>query len=299
MSALRIVSLLPSATEMVAVLGLESCLVGRSHECDFPAAVVDLPVCTAPKFDPHGDSLTIHQRVEDLLIGALSVYRLETETLRALRPTHILTQAQCEVCAVSLNDVEAAIADWSVPAPQVISLQPTVLSEVWADLERVGAALGVPTAAIVAGLQEQVQHLPRPQPQPTVACIEWIAPLMAAGNWIPEMVELAGGIPVFGEVGKHSAWLTWAELAAADPDVVVFMPCGFDLPRTLAEAQTALADPAWQSLRAVQTGRVYATDGNAYFNRPGPRLADSTRILGEILHQKQTQGPGWQAIQPT
>jgi iron complex transport system substrate-binding protein len=129
-----------------------------------------------------------------------------------------------------------------------------------------------------------------------VACIEWMAPLMAAGNWVPELVRLAGSIPVFGVDGKHSPWLSWEELAAADPEVVVFMPCGFDLERTLAEAQTALADPRWQTLKAVQTGRVYATDGNAYFNRPGPRLADSVRILWEIFRQEESQGPGWRAI---
>ncbi|HAN45078.1 MAG TPA: cobalamin-binding protein [Cyanobacteria bacterium UBA8156] len=296
MNTPRIVSLLPSATEILAVLGLQPYLVGRSHECDFPSGVESLPVCTAPKFDPHGDSLTIHHRVEDLLVGALSVYRLETETLQNLRPTHILTQAQCEVCAVSLGDVEAAIADWGSPSPQVISLQPTVLTEVWADIERVGAVFGRDPQEIVAGLRQQVQNLPSADPQPTVACIEWIAPLMAAGNWVPELVRRAGGIPVLGVDGKHSPWLSWAELAAADPDVVVFMPCGFDLNRTIAEAQTALTDPMWESLQAVQTGRVYATDGNAYFNRPGPRLADSARILWEIFRHDQAQGPGWQAI---
>ncbi len=292
----RIVSLLPSATEILAVLGLQSYLVGRSHECDFPPGVETLPVCTAPKFDPHGDSLTIHQRVEDLLVGALSVYRLETETLQNLRPTHILTQAQCEVCAVSLGDVEAAIRDWGTPSPQVISLQPTVLAEVWADLGRVGAVFGRDPQDVVARLRQQVENLPSPHPQPTVACIEWIAPLMAAGNWVPELVRLAGGIPVFGVDGKHSPWLSWEELVAADPEVVVLMPCGFDLERTQTEAQTALADPRWQTLKAVQMGRVYATDGNAYFNRPGPRLADSVRILWEIFRQEASQGPGWRAI---
>ncbi len=292
----RIVSLLPSATEILAVLGLQPYLVGRSHECDFPPGVESLPVCTAPKFDPHGDSQTIHRRVEDLWVQALSVYRLETATLQSLRPTHIVTQAQCEVCAVSLGDVEAAIGDWGTPSPQVISLQPAVLEDVWADIARVGAVFDRDTQEMVAGLRQQVQNLPPPHPQPTVACIEWIAPLMAAGNWVPELVRLAGGIPVFGADGKHSPWLSWAELAAADPEVVVFMPCGFDLSRTLAEAQAALADPVWQSLKAVQTGRVYATDGNAYFNRPGPRLADSTRILWEIFRQDPCQGPGWQAI---
>ncbi len=300
---LRIVSLIPSATEMVDALGLGDCLVGRSHECDYPPAVKALPVCTAPKFDPVGDSATIHQRVTDLLTSALSVYRVNLEVLEALRPTHILTQAQCEVCAVSLAEVEAAAAQLTGSQPQIISLEPNDLADVWADIERVGLALGVEqTAAIVAGLQGRVQACATQAAacgfRPTVACIEWIEPLMAAGNWVPELVQLAGGISLFGTPGQHSPWMSWEDLIAADPEIIVIMPCGYDLAVTRREAQTLTHHSAWSTLRAVRQGHVYLVDGNQYFNRPGPRLVESLETLAEIFHPEAFgtghQSQGWE-----
>ncbi|MEN9215393.1 MAG: cobalamin-binding protein [Gloeomargarita sp. DG02_4_bins_56] len=282
---MRLVSLLPSATEMVHSLGLTAALVGRSHECDYPPAVRHLPVCTAPKFDPSGDSLTVHHRVMDILGNALSVYQLNIKQLQTLQPTHILTQAQCEVCAVSLRDVEQAAAACLTPAPQIISLQPQTLAQVWQDLMQVGHHLGVEAAPIVNRLQQrvsQIQQATRGLARPRVLCIEWLNPLMSAGNWVPELVELAGGQPLLAQTGQHSPWLNWAEIAAANPDVIVLMPCGYDLQRTINEWQTS-AHP-WHTLPAVTEGRIYATDGNAYFNRPGPRLVDSLEILAEILH---------------
>lgn len=317
----RIVSLIPSATEIVALLGLTDDLVGRSHECDYPPEVCDRPVCTAPKFNPAGSSLEIHQRVTDLLQSALSVYQVDAAVLEQLRPTHILTQAQCEVCAVSLVDVETAVAQLTHSQPQVISLQPTVLHEVWQDIQRVAQALGVEPNGL-ADLQQRVAAcrsvtaLMDWSDRPAVACIEWIDPLMAAGNWMPELVELAGGkLPQtaatqavgqphdphpFGTTGKHSPWLTWEALQAADPDVLVILPCGYDLNRTRQEAQVLTQHPGWSQLKAVQTGQVYLTDGNQYFNRPGPRLVDSLEILAEILHPDHFQfgyeGKGWERM---
>ncbi len=299
---LRIVSLIPSATEIVACLGLTDCLVGRSHECDYPPKAQALPICTEPKFNPAGTSGEIHDRVTDLLQSALSVYRVKTEVLEQLRPTHILTQAQCEVCAVSLSDVEQAVAELTHVQPQIISLQPNTLAEVWADIERVAQVLRV--AAPIAALQQRVaacvaatQGLEKTD-WPTVACIEWAEPLMAAGNWIPELVEMAGGISLFGAIGQHSPWLTWEKLLAANPDVIVLMPCGFDLQRTRQDAELLAQHPQWQSLKAVQMSKVYITDGNQYFNRPGPRLVESLEILLEILHPDRVrslrfQGTGW------
>lgn len=312
----RLVSLLPSATEILEVLGLSAYQVGRSHECDYPAAVSALPVCTAPKFDPIGTSAEIHDRVTDLLTSALSVYRVSTEQLQELQPSHIFTQAQCEVCAVSLADVEAAVAanaaekSPDAPAPQVISLQPNTLAEVWVDIRRVAEAVlgsdGVPKAeAAIAALSQRVEAVKAaiaPQThRPQVACIEWPDPLMGAGNWIPELVTLAGGDPCFGTVGQHSPWLSWSELIAADPDIIILMPCGYDLPRTRAEAQPLIDHPQWSDLAAVRQGQVYVTDGNQYFNRPGPRLVDSLEILAEILHPEAVsphryQGHGWQLL---
>ncbi|HIK44020.1 MAG TPA: cobalamin-binding protein [Leptolyngbyaceae cyanobacterium M65_K2018_010] len=300
---LRIVSLIPSATEIVAALGLGDYLVGRSHECDYPPTVKALPICTAPKFNPAGDSATIHQRVTDLLASALSVYRVNLEVLEALQPTHILTQAQCEVCAVSLAEVEAAAAHLTGRQPQIISLEPACLAEVWADLKRVGLALGVDqTAAVVAKLQGRVQACANQAaagvPKPTVACIEWTEPLMAAGNWVPELVQLAGGISLLGTPGQHSPWISWDDLIAANPEIIVIMPCGYDLTVTRREAQTLTHHPAWSTLEAVRRRQVYLVDGNQYFNRPGPRLVESLEILAEIFHPEafspRHRGAGWE-----
>lgn len=305
-SHLRIVSLIPSATEIVAFLGLADALVGRSHECDYPAGVSALPVCTAPKFNPAGTSLEIHDRVTHLLQSALSVYQVKTEMLQELRPTHILTQAQCEVCAVSLSDVEQAVAELVDSQPQIISLQPNALADVWADVERVGERLGVSAVEGIVALEQRVNACTRQtqslaaDDRPTVACIEWIDPLMAAGNWIPELVQLAGGTSLFGAAGQHSPWLKWEELIAANPDVVVVMPCGFDLDRTRQEALQLTQHLQWQNLNAVQAGQVYVTDGNQYFNRPGPRLVDSLEILAEVLYPDRVhygfQGKGWERL---
>jgi iron complex transport system substrate-binding protein len=278
--------------------------VGRSHECDFPPRVSDLPICTAPKFNPEGTSGEIHDRVTDLLASALSVYRVDIEQLEALQPTHILTQAQCEVCAVSLGDVEAAVAKLSQSQPQLISLSPNRLEDLWEDIHRVGVALEQPQAdAVVAEMKERVRACAEQAaglPSPTVACIEWTEPLMAAGNWVPELVALAGGTSLFGTVGQHSPWMTWEELSAADPEVIVIMPCGYDLAVTRRESQALVDHPQWAQLQAVQTGRVYITDGNQYFNRPGPRLVESLEILAEIFHPGRFdyghRGNGWQPL---
>lgn len=302
---LKIVSLIPSATEIVAFLGLTDRLVGRSHECDYPAEVLALPVCTEPKFNPEGTSGEIHDRVTNLLQSALSVYRVKTDRLEQLQPTHILTQAQCEVCAVSLSEVEQAVATLTQSQPQVISLQPNVLMDLWADIERVANALSIEAGERLEALKQRVetcrqstQDLPDAN-RPTVACIEWAEPLMAAGNWIPELVTLAGGKCLFGTVGKHSPWLQWQQLTEADPDVIVIMPCGYNLERTRQDAEYLAQQAQWSNLKAVRLGQVYISDGNQYFNRPGPRLVDSLEILAEILHPQRFQfgyqGKGWQA----
>lgn len=302
----RIVSLLPSATEIVDFLGLSQELVGRSHECDFPADVQRLPVCTEPKLDPQGSSQEIHQRVTEILRSALSVYRVHTDVLQRLQPTHIVTQSQCEVCAVSLEEVEQAAAELTNCHPKIISLQPGNLADVWDDIERVAEVMDVaaPMASIHQRMQVCQMLSERAIDRPTVGCIEWLDPLMAAGNWVPELVAMAGGVSCFGTAGEHSPWLNWDDLQAADPDVLVLMPCGFDLERTLQESQTLMQYPVWSSLKAVKTGRVYVTDGNQYFNRPGPRLVDSLEILVEIVHPKlfrdafsrSYEGQGWRSL---
>ncbi len=301
---LRVVSLIPSTTEILAALGLGDILVGRSHECDYPPMVTDLPVCTAANLDSQDTSRQIHDRVTDLLQSALSIYRVDLELLEQLQPTHILTQAQCEVCAVSLADVETAVGQLVQSSPQIISLQPSVLAEVWHSMQQVALALGVDSAPIINQLQARIdtchQQAHQEHHRPRVACIEWTDPLMAAGNWVPELVDLAGGDNLFGTKGKHSPWLPWEQLQAADPEMLVFMPCGFDLAQTGEAVQELSQKPQWRSLRAVQSNQVLITDGNQYFNRPGPRLVDSLEILAEILHPQSCQfgyeGMGWQRL---
>lgn len=299
---MRIASLLPSSTEIVCKLGFEAALVARSHECDYPPSVRRLPAVTAPKFDPDGRSYEIDQRVKAILQEATSVYRIDADVLNALAPDIIVTQAQCEVCAVSLADVQRVACEYLDTPAHVVSLEPNTLADVFADMQRVADALGAPErgVALVAELRarmDAVVQVTAALPKPSVATIEWIEPLMSAGNWMPELVEMAGGRNLFGTAGAHSPWLTWDELVAADPEVIVILPCGYDIPTTQRELPALTEHPRWSSLQAVQRGEVYVTDGNQYFNRPGPRLVESLEILAEILHPQHChyghEGTGW------
>lgn len=303
---LRIVSLIPGATEIVALLGLTDAMVGRSHECDYPPEIQDRPVCTQARLNSGKPSAEIHQDVNKLVQSALSIYEINLDVLDKLQPTHIITQDQCDVCAVSLQEVEKAVAQLTHSKPQIISLQPKDLADVWEDIQRLGNALSVDSEPVLKNLEARVkiceqktQALP-PSERPKVACIEWIEPLMIAANWIPELVKIAGGEPLFSVLGQPSPQLHWEALVNANPEVIVFMPCGLDLNRTHQEALPLTQRPEWQSLHAVQSGRVYITDGNSYFNRPGPRLADSVEILADILHPEIFQygykDKGWQTL---
>ncbi|QCS48666.1 cobalamin-binding protein [Picosynechococcus sp. PCC 11901] len=284
----RIVSLLPSATEILDCLGLTPDVVGRSHECDYPPEIGDRPVCTAARLDSERPSGEIDQEVLALLQGALGIYEVKLDVLQALQPTHIVTQDQCDVCAVTLADVQKAIAQLSDHPPQLISLQPNTLADVYQDIRRVAQQFNRDPQPVLQDLQQRVQACQKRgktlAKRPRVAAIEWIDPLMGGGNWLPELIELAGGENILGKPGKHSPYISWETLLASDPDVVVVMPCGFDLERT---RQEMLADlelhPEWKQLRAVHNDQLFICDGNAYFNRPGPRLVDSLEILTEIL----------------
>jgi iron complex transport system substrate-binding protein len=286
----RIVSLLPSLTEIACALGLRERLVGRSHECDFPESVRALPACTAPKFAATGLSGEIDARVREIVQRGLSVYDVDAERLRALKPDLVLTQDHCEVCAVSVKDVECAVRDWVGGAPHVLSVAPSTLREVWGSIAAVAHAAGAPERgrALTAELTERVSQIGERAGsagrRPTLACVEWLDPLMSAGNWMPELVALAGGRSLLGETGAHSPTIAFEALAAADPDVVLVLPCGFDLPRTRAELAGLRDLPRFAALRAARTGRLYVADGNQYFNRPGPRLVESLEILAELLH---------------
>ena len=284
----RIVSLLSSSTEIVAALGCVDWLVGRSHECDYPPEIRWLPVCSQPRLDPAASSREIDARVKSLVASQLSIFEVDGPLLSELRPDLILTQTLCEVCAVSDRDVLVALGAGTGEA-RLVSLCPQCLADTWTDIETVATALGVPDRGteLVSQLRARLERLKGSVaglPRPRVACLEWLDPLMAAGNWVPELVEAAGGKSVVGRAAAHSPWLSWEDLAAADPDIIVLMPCGFDLLRTVREAACLAADSRWNALRAVRDSSVYAVDGNQYFNRPGPRLVESAEILAAIFH---------------
>ena len=290
---MRIVSLIASSTEIVHALGLGQSMVGRSHECDFPTSVKALPICTSPKFAVDGSSYEIDQRVKAILQESLSVYKVDAKLLDDLAPSHIITQAQCDVCAVSLKDVEAAACEMVKSHPQIISLEPNCLEDYFTDLQKVGAALNCPerAAALIKQDKERIKEISSKaesalagKAKNTVAVVEWIEPLMAAGNWMPELVELCGGINLFGIAGKHSPWMSFDEIIARDPDVIVVTPCGFDNERTLKEIHLLTGQKGFQQLSAAKNGRVYVADGNQYFNRPGPRLIDSLEIMAEMVY---------------
>jgi iron complex transport system substrate-binding protein len=300
---MRIVSLIASSTEIVCALGCEAQLVGRSHECDYPESVRHLPVCTQPKIDVDRASADIDTAIKDILRQGLSVYHVDETKLRELRPDVIITQSQCEVCAVSDRDVAQALGDWLGSRPRLVSLQPQEIAGVWNSICQVAEAIGVPERgySLTRSLNDRmgdIENRVRSSPaRPRVACIEWIEPLMAAGNWVPELVAIAGSENLFGAARKHSPWMTFEQLRERDPDVIIVMPCGFDLARTRAEMPPLVRQPGWDELRAVKNNQVFLTDGNQYFNRPGPRLVESLEILAEILHPETFrfghEGTGW------
>ena len=299
----RIISLLPAATEIVCALGLEHNLVGRSHECDFPASVKRLPVCSEANFADDLSSLEIDIKVKEILTEALSIYTVKREVIKELAPDVVITQAQCEVCAVSLKDVEEALDNYLDKESHILSLQPNKLGDIFEDIKTVAQALGVTDAGdvLVEDLQERVDiirhKLKYVESRPTVACIEWLEPLMVSGNWIPEVISTAGGSSILAEAGKHSPFVKWEDIQQANPDVIVVMPCGFSIERTMREMNILLDLPGFAELLALKNNRLYITDGNQYFNRPGPRIVDSIEIIAEIVHPKLFnfgyEGNGW------
>lgn len=303
---MRVASLIASSTEIVCALGLEETLVARSHECDFPPSVAALPAVTRPRLDIHASSAEIDRAVKAIVSQQLSVYDVDAAAMRRVAPEVILTQTQCEVCAVSVKDVERALCEWlgGEARPQVVALAPDSLADVWRDIARVAEALGAAERgrALVARLQARIaaaEARVAGRRRPSVALLEWIDPPMAAGNWMPELCDLAGGECVIGEAGKHTPYLRWEELLRKDPEVIVVLPCGFDLPRTRVEAKTLATKPGWRDLRAVKAGSVFLADGNAYFNRPGPRLVESLEALVEMLHPGVSfghEGRAWERV---
>ncbi|GAC1345123.1 MAG: cobalamin-binding protein [Myxococcales bacterium] len=295
MPAPRIVSLLPAATEMLFALGLGENVVGVSHECDFPASARDLPRLTSPGLDPHAASGAIDRAVRDAGARALSIYRIDEPRLRALAPDLIVTQDACAVCAVSLEEVRASVARLFAggdrASPRVLSLQPLDLEDVLHDLARVATAAGAPDRAAplaaelrarLARLRARTAGLPRTR----TLVLEWLDPPMPPGHWTPGLIRDAGGEPLLAFDGGPTRPLPWDEIgrAAAGAEVILAMPCGFPVEQTLRELPALVARPELRACPAVMAGRVFAIDGNAYFNRPGPRLVEGAELAARYLH---------------
>lgn len=304
MRDLRLLPLISSATEIVHALGLGEFQVGRSHECDYPSCVVQLPVCTRPAIPVSGSSREIDQLVKEKIAAAVSVYEVDSALIRDLRPTHIFTQTQCKVCAVSLDDVECALQEQIGIAARVVSLEPYALADLWHDIGRVAQACGCIERGdeLNSSLQTRMciisERAKNVSYRPTVAALEWLEPLMAGGNWVPELIGMAGGTNLFGLEGQHSPWMEWQQVVASDPDVIVGLPCGFDLARTRNEMYWVTERPEWNRLKAVQEGRVFICDGNQFMNRPGPRLLESLQAIAEMLHpevfEPKLEGVAWE-----
>lgn len=296
-SHLKIASLLSCATEMVCALGLRDNLVAVSHGCDYPADVRTLPIVTESKIDSNASGAEIDRQVRETVRQSGSVYRIKTDRLKQLDPDVIITQKQCEVCAVSFNDVVQAVQELQRSDIKILALNPMTLADIFQEIKQLGLALNAEERAesILANIQKRlgiVRQFAQGIAKPTVAFIEWIDPMMIGGNWIPEMIDLAGGIPAGGQAGHHSEFIEADFLIEANPDVIVIAPCGFTIERSLREWMPLKEKPWWHLLKAVQDRRVYITDGHYFFNRSGPRIVDSVEILSYILQPESRKHYG-------
>lgn len=289
----RIVSLLSSATEILFAIGVGDRVVAISHECDFPPEIAGRPRVTRSLIESAKPSGEIDDQVRQLSATGRPLYELDTERIAELRPQLIVTQSQCDVCAIAYDQVATMVqGDPRLRQTQVWALNPTSLSDVLADIARIGTATGAELAAaeFIATLQKRIAAVANRtaalnvSERPRTVCIEWIEPLMLAANWTPELIELAGGQNGLTRAGQHSAYGNWDQVRSYDPEVILVAPCGFDLPRTLEESRMLQNREGWNNLSAVKSSRTFAVDGSAYFNRSGPRLVDSLEIAAHIIH---------------
>lgn len=292
---MKVVSLLPAATEMLYAMGAGDTLVGISHECDFPSRLPDLPRLTRSRLEVNGLSARIHESMTALMEGALSIYEVDVARLRALDPDVIVTQDLCDVCAVSYDDVCAAVHDMTGTHTRIISLHPACLEDIYDDIHRVGDAVGYGNQAekLVDTLRARMTHLKdtsRRLPSRSVLLVEWLQPVMIGGLWTADLAAAVGARALASEPGAHARTLARDALAGLDPDVVVIKPCGFDLARTIEEVPRFAEYFPWAEWRPVAEGRVFIVDGNAYFNRSGPRIVDSAEILAGCIHYEEFAG---------
>ena len=292
---MRIASLLPAATEWICAFGGADALVARSHECDYPESIQDVPVVTEATYESRDDSAAIDAAVQEHLQDGLSLYEVDLEQLRALDPDLVVTQDQCEVCAVSLSELEKALGDWAQEGTEIVSMRPQTLKEVLDEALRLARAMDRLEAGmeVISNLETGLQVLrnqigvdrsTNPQSLPSVVCIEWLDPLMAAGHWMPDVVEMAGGRALLGAEGEPTRPVSWDDIREADPDVLALTPCGFTIDETRRDLHYLTEREGWTGLSAVQNQRVVLLDGSAYFNRPGPRLYRAIEILASVLH---------------
>jgi iron complex transport system substrate-binding protein len=288
----RIVSLLPSSTEICFALGLGDLVVGVSHECDFPLEVRGRPILTAPKIDPSVSSAEIDRQVRALVADGLSVYRIDEQRLQDLRPELVVTQDACEVCAVSFEEVWEATRRLIGADVEVLSLSPLTVDDVLDDIVRVGRATKTETTAreLIAGLRARLESLRQETsslPKPRVLVLEWLDPPMIAGHWTPELIRIAGGDPILGHDGTPTGPVGWDRIIDAEPEAILVIPCGFRVAQSLAEMGRLMERPGVAELPAVRAGRVSIVDGNSFFSRPGPRLVDSAEIAALAIHPEQ------------
>ena len=295
----RIISLLSSATEVLFALDLQEQLVGTSHECDYPPAALAKPRVTRSHVDADQSSSQIDEAVRSQLETRQSLYSLDRDRIRELKPDLIITQAQCEVCAVHYDDVVSLVADDPVLSEtNILALQPNGWDDVFRDMLAVGTAVGreQEAARLVQSFQQRIDHIAGTLEQSgdeltRLVCVEWIEPLMIAGNWVPTLVEKAGGINGISEADRPSEYHAWDDVREFDPEVLVICPCGFDVARSLQEISLLDEVPGWQEMLAVKNNRVFVLDGNAYLNRSGPRLVETVEILAHLLHPDRFAAP--------
>jgi iron complex transport system substrate-binding protein len=297
---MRIVSLVSAATEMLFALGLHDQVVGVSHECDWPPPCCGLPRVTQSRVNSSAASGAIDAEVKALLATGEALYEVDVEQLTRLQPDLIVTQSQCDVCAVKYEDVVCAVRQTpQLTTARVLALNPRSLVEVFDGLRQIGEAIEIIDRANgeIAKLQERVNRVRSttnrisPAQRPRVAVIEWLEPLMLAGNWVPELVQIAGGRCDLTEAGGHSRYHQWSEIRNFDPEVIVVCPCGFDLQRARTDSRVLRELPSWSEISAVKNGRAFVVDGNACFNRPGPRLVESLELLAALLHPERIEMP--------
>jgi iron complex transport system substrate-binding protein len=283
----QICSFLPSATEILYALDLGDSIAGVTFECDYPPQARQKPIVVNTILNHELSPAEIDRDVTKYASHGDSLYTVDTEMLKRIKPELIVTQELCDVCAVSTSHLAKALHAVS-PQPEVLSLTPHTLPDVFRDIEAVGAATGKQdrAAELVASLKQRIARLQaKPKLKSKVACLEWLNPLFNAGHWVPEMVELAGGIDRLGIRGEYSVRIEWQQIFDLDPNVIVIMPCGYDVEKAVQEYRQTKFPPEWRDIQAVQNGRVYAVHASAYFSRPGPRLVDGVEILYSLLHQ--------------